>query len=87
VQAPEESQIGHPDAVVGCCEYSPAMGAQSGVWEVERLDRFLQQPRSSVPGTSMAFPGVPEAEHRRALIEYLQRHGSIGKSCLPANRK
>lgn len=54
-------------------EYSPAMQAQSGVWDAERLDRFLQQPQTSVPGNTMAFPGVPDAAHRKAIIEYLSR--------------
>lgn len=70
----------------GYGEYSPAMQAQSGVWDSERLDRFLQQPQSSVPGTSMAFPGVPDAELRRALIEYLQKNERIDQRGLPANR-
>lgn len=63
----------------GYDEYSPALQAQSGVWDVARLDRFLQQPQADVPGTSMAFPGVADAEHRKAIIEYLQRNEPIDK--------
>jgi cytochrome c2 len=58
----------------GFDEYSPAMKAQSGTWDEARLDQFLQQPQTSVPGTSMAFPGVPDAGHRKAIIEYLKQH-------------
>jgi aldose sugar dehydrogenase len=58
----------------GFDEYSPAMRAQSGTWDEARLDRFLQQPQTSVPGNSMGFPGVPDAAHRKAIIEYLKRH-------------
>lgn len=57
----------------GFDEYSPAMKAQSGAWDADRLDKFLQQPQAVVPGTSMAFSGVPDAAHRKAIIEYLQR--------------
>lgn len=63
----------------GFDEYSPAMQAQSGSWDAERLDKFLEQPQTSVPGTSMAFPGIPDAEHRKAIIEYLQRNDPIDK--------
>lgn len=56
----------------GFDEYSPAMKAQTGKWDEARLDRFLQQPQTSVPGTSMAFPGEPDAAHRKAIIQYLK---------------
>jgi aldose sugar dehydrogenase len=58
----------------GFDEYSPAMKAQGGTWDEARLDRFLQQPQTSVPGTSMGFPGVPDAAHRKAIIEYMKQH-------------
>lgn len=63
----------------GYDEYSPALQAQPGVWDAERLDKFLQQPQANVPGTSMAFPGVADAEHRQAIIEYLQLNEAIDK--------
>jgi cytochrome c2 len=63
----------------GYDEYSPAMRAQTGAWDAERLDKFLQQPQTSVPGTSMAFPGVPDAEHRQAIIDYLKSNERIDK--------
>lgn len=58
----------------GFGEYSPAMKAQSGAWDEARLDQFLQQPQASVPGTSMAFPGVPDAAQRAAIIDYLKTY-------------
>jgi len=58
----------------GFDEYSPAMKSQSGTWDDVRLDRFLQQPQTSVPGTSMGFPGVSDAGQRKAIIEYLKQH-------------
>ena len=51
--------------------YSPAMRALGGAWTEERLDAFLKSPGTVVPGTSMAFTGIPHAESRRKLIEYL----------------
>jgi cytochrome c len=54
-------------------EYSPAMKSQQGSWDEARLDQFLQQPQSSVPGTSMGFPGVADAAQRKAIIKYLKQ--------------
>lgn len=68
--------VGHAK---GYDEYSPAMSAQTGAWDAERLDQFLQQPQTSVPGTSMAFPGIPDAEHRKAIIEYLRKNEPVDK--------
>jgi cytochrome c2 len=67
--------VGRPIAQAqGFDEYSPAMKGQSGSWDEARLDRFLNQPQTSVPGTSMASPGVPDAAQRKAIIEYLKQH-------------
>jgi aldose sugar dehydrogenase len=58
----------------GYDEYSPALQAQSGTWNEARLDKFLQDPQAIVPGTSMAFPGVADADQRKAIIEYMKHH-------------
>lgn len=58
----------------GFDEYSPAMQAQSGSWDEARLDQFLQQPQTSVPGTSMGFPGIADAAQRKAIVEYMKQH-------------
>lgn len=63
----------------GYDEYSAAMKAQKGEWDASSLDKFLQQPAAAVPGTSMAFPGVADAEQRKALIEYLQSREVLDK--------
>lgn len=51
--------------------YSPAMKAQTFVWTETRLDQWLTRPAAVVPGTAMAFEGLPRAEDRAALIAYL----------------
>jgi cytochrome c len=56
----------------GFDEYSPAMKSQKGAWDEARLDKFLQQPQTAVPGTSMAFPGVADPAQRKAIIDYLK---------------
>jgi cytochrome c len=51
--------------------YSPAMKAQDFVWTEAKLDQWLTRPSAVVPGTAMAFEGLPKAEDRAALIAYL----------------
>ena len=53
--------------------YSPAMKAQSFVWDDATMDRWLARPTTVVPGTRMAFAGMPNAEERKTLIAYLKK--------------
>jgi cytochrome c len=53
--------------------YSAPMKAAKIVWDEKTLDAFLLRPTSSVPGTTMAFAGMPKPENRAALIAYLKR--------------
>lgn len=52
--------------------YSPALKAQAFDWDDDALDRWLQSPNRMVPGTSMAFIGLPSPDDRKALIAYLR---------------
>lgn len=54
-------------------EYSAALQEFGGVWSKERLDEFLRDPQSAVPGTSMAFDGIEDEKVRAALIEHLEQ--------------
>ncbi len=51
--------------------YSPAMKAQTFVWDPAHLDLWLQGPSALVPGTAMAFAGLPSEADRQAVIAYL----------------
>ena len=56
--------------------YSPALkrfAAGQPVWTPQLLDRFIADPEALVPGTSMAFTSIRDAEERAALIDYLRR--------------
>jgi len=53
--------------------YSPAMKAQTFIWDEKMLDRWLTKPTDVVPGTAMAFGGVAKAEDRQAIIAYLSQ--------------
>jgi len=52
--------------------YSPAMKAQTFVWDPQHLDLWLTNPSALVPGTAMAFAGLPSETDRQAVIAYLQ---------------
>jgi cytochrome c2 len=53
-------------------QYSPALKAYGGAWTKERLDKFLEDPRAAVPGTTMLFSGIKDAGSRARLITYLE---------------
>jgi cytochrome c len=53
--------------------YSTAMAAMKDKkWDYEALNAFINKPAATVPGTKMAFAGIPKAEDRAALIVYLR---------------
>ena len=47
------------------------MKAKGGSWTVDDLDKFIQNPKAFVPGTSMGFAGVSKAQERADIIAYL----------------
>jgi len=63
---------GSPVASKAGYNYSPALRALGGTWTDERLDRFLENPASFAPGTSMRYAGVADARQRQALVQYLK---------------
>jgi cytochrome c len=52
--------------------YSGGMQEQDFVWDVEKMDAWIQRPQGVVPGTSMAFAGITRPNDREALIAYLE---------------
>lgn len=53
--------------------YSKAMSRSKIVWNAETLDRFLADPLTAMPGTSMGYAGVTDSKERADLIAYLER--------------
>ena len=52
--------------------YSDALAALTAdIWSPENLDGFLENPRGYMPGTKMAFAGLPNPVERANLIAYL----------------
>ncbi len=66
--------VGRRVAAEAGFRYSPALQAWSRlnpVWTPERLDRFLADPMTLVPGTDMNFHGLDDRDSRAALIRWL----------------
>ncbi len=53
--------------------YSKAMRESGIVWDEATLDKFLENPRGTVPGTKMTYAGVKDAQERADLIAYLRQ--------------
>src|SRR5512145_1978916 len=53
--------------------YSEAMKNAHLTWDPETLDKYLAKPKEVVPGTKMAFPGIPGEKDRADLISYLEQ--------------
>ncbi len=49
------------------------MKAKSGeTWDYETINTFLFKPKAAVPGTKMAFAGMPKAQDRADIIAWLR---------------
>lgn len=64
--------VGRNHASVEGFAFSDAMAAHSAEpWTPEALFAFLENPKKAMPGTKMAFAGLPKPEDRVNLIAYL----------------
>jgi len=52
--------------------YSPAVKAAGFAWDGERLDQWLENPRTFLRGTKMSFAGIPDPTDRRDVIAFLK---------------
>jgi cytochrome c len=52
--------------------YSSVLKSAGFVWDAEKLDHWLQNPRAFLPGNKMTFPGLPGEADRRDVIAYLK---------------
>ncbi len=62
-------------SVEGYGRYSDA-NANSGItWTHETMFEYLENPRAYIPGTHMAFPGLPREQDRVDVIAYINENG------------
>lgn len=52
--------------------YSHAMRSAGFTWDADKLDHWLQNPRTFLPGNKMTYPGLPDATDRRDVIAFLK---------------
>jgi cytochrome c len=63
--------LGRQAGAVAGYKYSPAMAAKPFVWDEAKLDAWLVKPTAVVPGTTMAYMGMANADDRKALVAFL----------------
>ncbi len=66
-----DSIIGRKAGKIEGFAFSTALKASNLTWDAPTLDRWLARPAAVVPGNTMAFAGMPNAQDRAALIAYL----------------
>ncbi|RVT40204.1 c-type cytochrome [Sphingobium algorifonticola] len=63
--------VGRAAGTVAGYSYSPANKNSGITWSQEKLFQYLENPQRVVPGTKMAFAGIPDAQKRADVIAYL----------------
>ncbi len=69
--------FGRKAAFVEGFRYSPAMeraGADGLTWTTEKLDIYIENPKSLVTGTRMSFRGIADASDRADLLAFLRQY-------------
>lgn len=56
--------------------YSEALQNEPGAWTFEKLNGYIANPRTSIPGNQMSFAGISKARDRADLFVYLNTQGS-----------
>ena len=64
--------VGRKSSTLDNFNYSEAMKKFDHVWDEETLDKYLADPRGTVPGTKMIFPGIKDKTERDDVIAYLE---------------
>lgn len=54
--------------------YSPAMKRSNIVWTRETLDAYLADPQKEIPANRMPFGGIPDAQNRADLLDYMEQN-------------
>jgi cytochrome c len=63
--------VGRHSGSIAGFEYSPAMKGFDKTWDEALLNTYLIEPRATVPGTKMIFPGLKEEKDRQDVIAFL----------------
>ncbi len=71
--------VGRKSGTVPGYNYSDANKNSGLSWDEATLTQYLKSPREVVPGTKMAFPGLPRDSDIANVIAYLKQFGPDGK--------
>jgi len=71
------NKVGATAGKVEGFRYSEANKNSGIVWTEEKLFEYLKNPRAVIPGTTMAFAGIPDPQKRADLIAFLKVNGEI----------
>ena len=63
--------VGRKTGSVPGFHYSPANQNANITWDEATLDKYLQAPRTVIPGTTMTYGGLKDDAKRADLIAYL----------------
>jgi cytochrome c len=63
--------VGRKTASVSGFHYSPANQGANLTWDEATLDKYLQAPRATIPGTIMTYGGLKDDAKRADLVAYL----------------
>lgn len=66
--------VGRKASSIANFQYSPANHASGITWTPEKLFQYLENPQRVVPGTKMAFAGLPDPQKRADVIAYLAKN-------------
>ena len=64
--------VGRKSATLENFNYSEAMKKFDHTWDEGTLDEYLADPRATVPGTKMIFPGIKDKTERDDVLAYLE---------------
>lgn len=64
--------VGRKTGEVPGYSYSVANKNSNLTWTPEELDKYLESPRTVIPGTKMPYAGLKDATKRQNLIGYLE---------------
>jgi cytochrome c len=71
--------VGRKAGTAAGYHYSDANKNSGITWDEATLAKYLKRPREVMPGTKMAFPGLPSDEDIANVIAYLKQFGPDGR--------
>ena len=72
--------VGRKTGSVDGFAYSQGMAGKGGEWTYDRLAGFINNPKTYVPGTKMAYAGIQDPEKLADLLAYL---GTLNDTPVP----